>query len=104
MGDRCFRWRRLEYSLLCVYADQVATTIDDYDSYYATMTDMSMDSMFTVTVTMTIIEDIYLDCSIVQGSTLCTTASTSIHTGDSSDDAGYGNHSEPTPTQGYGSY
>jgi len=62
-------------------------TIDDYDNYYAAMESMSMDSTITpVTVTTTIIEDIYLDCSIVKGKTLCTTASTSIQDDDSSDD------------------
>jgi hypothetical protein len=69
-------------------------TIDDDDNYYATMD--SMDSPVTVTVTMTIIEDIFLDCSIVKGTTLCTTASTSIR----GYDGGYGNYPEPTPTYG----
>ena len=79
-------------------------TIDDYDDYYAAMDSMSMDSTITVTVTMTIIEDIYLDCSIVKGTTLCTTASTSIQDDDSSDDGGYGDYPEPTPTSCYGPY
>ena len=69
-------------------------TIDKHDNYYATMDAMDIDEIVTVTVTITIIEDIYLDCSIVHENTLCTTASTSIQSGDSG---------EPTSTQVYGS-
>jgi hypothetical protein len=68
-------------------------TINEHDNYYRTVGAIEIDEIVTVTVTMTIIEDIYLDCSIVHGATLCTTASTSIQSG----------HPEPTSTQGYGS-
>src|SRR5271167_4566387 len=104
MRERCFRWSRLEYRSLCVGADEIVITIDDNDNYYATMNHMSIDSTITVTVIMTIIEDVYLDCSIVKRKTLCTTASTSIQGCDYSYEGGYRNYPEPISTHGYGSY
>ena len=65
----------------------------------------SMDWFDTITIATTIIEDVFVDCSIVTGETRCTTASTSTRIGaDSTEDGGYDYYSEPTPTHGHGSY